>query len=862
MNDECGRGSNTELLAPAGDWEALRAAVAAGADAVYLGLANYNARHRATNFTIDELPEVMGFLHARQVRGYITCNTLIFSDELEDVAELVARVAEAGADALIVQDMGLAQLVARLAPGLAVHGSTQMTLTESRGIEFVRALGVERVILARELSIDDIRQIRAATDVPVEVFVHGAMCVAYSGQCLTSEALGGRSANRGQCAQACRLPYELIVDGQKRDLGDVAYLLSPQDLAAYDLVDQLVELGVVSLKIEGRLKNAQYVSVATQTYRQALDAAIDHQPYAIARQQQLDLTQSFSRGFAPGFLAGVNHQRLVHGRFPKARGVRVGRLLHVAGQRAIVRLDAEHEADILKPGDGIVFDEGHPEQNEQGGRVYGARVVEDSDGLCLELEFGREGGPDLANLSPGCLIWRTDDPQLRRRTERTYASDVIIRRSTIAVHISGQPGGPLEVRLRDESGSEAVVSWPGPLELARKHPLGEPLVREQFGRLGETQFELGAIELDLPQPVMVPKSVLNDLRRQAVGLLTERVGNGRPPAAVHREALTELRAQIDRAVTPSPLLGEGRGEGPQLRGEGSQPRGEGPQLYVLVRSLEQLDAVLRWQPPAGTLRPAMVYCDFEDVRRYGEAIARLRAEQMPAGLAALRIIKQGEEGWLAQLQRRQPDAVLVRNLATLEYFRQHAPEIQRIGDFALNIANELTADAFRRSGLVRAVPSYDLNWDQLSAMLGRSVPHFFEVVVHQHMPMFHMEHCVFAATMSDGKDWRDCGRPCDRHRVELRDRAGANFPLLADTGCRNTVFNAVPQSAVELLSRMRAAELRHFRVELLRETGEQVAPLLDRYARAIAGLETGRDTWRGLQVLNQLGVTRGTFQLD
>jgi putative protease len=285
-------------------------------------------------------------------------------------------------------------------------------------------------------------------------------------------------------------------------------------------------------------------------------------------------------------------------------------------------------------------------------------------------------------------------------------------------------------------------------------------------------------------------------------------------------------------------------------------------MYVLVRSLEQLDAVLRWQPPPGTSRPAMVYCDFEDVRRYGEAIARLRADGMPAGLAALRIIKQGEEGWLAQLERRQPDAVLVRNLATLEFFRQHAPEVQRIGDFALNIANELTADAFRRSGLVRAVPSYDLNWDQLSAMLGRCAPDFFEVVVHQHMPMFHMEHCVFAATMSEGKDWRDCGRPCDRHRVELRDRAGANFPLLADTGCRNTVFNAVPQSAVELLSRMRAAGLRHFRVELLRETGEQVAPLLDRYARAIAGLETGRDTWRGLQVLNQLGVTRGTFQLD
>ncbi|HEX4149432.1 MAG TPA: U32 family peptidase, partial [Pirellulales bacterium] len=469
----------TELLSPAGDWEALRAAVANGADAVYLGLANYNARHRATNFTLDELPQVMAFLHERRVRGYVTCNTLIFSDELPEVADLVARVAEAGADALIVQDLGLARLVARLAPGLPVHGSTQMTLTESRGIEFVRRLGAQRVILARELSVDNIRQIRGETDMPLEVFVHGALCVAYSGQCLTSEALGGRSANRGQCAQACRLPYEMIVDGQKKGLGEVAYLLSPQDLAAYELVGQLVELGVVSLKIEGRLKNAQYVSVATQTYRQALDAAAQAQPYTISRQQQIDLSQSFSRGFAPGFLGGVNHQQLVHGRFPKARGVYVGRMLRVSQHAAVVELAAEHDPDILQPGDGVVFDEGHPEQDEKGGRIYGARVIDTAAAArSVEIQFSREGGPDLSQLAPGCRVWRTDDPQLRRRTERTYAGDPIARRSLVSVKISGRAGEPLQVCLRDESGSEGRVAWPGPLELARKHPLAEPLVRE------------------------------------------------------------------------------------------------------------------------------------------------------------------------------------------------------------------------------------------------------------------------------------------------------------------------------------------------------------------------------------------------
>src|SRR5438094_4973889 len=240
-----------ELLAPAGDWEALRAAVANGADSVYFGLSNFNARARAANFTPDELPEVMRFLHDRNVRGFVTLNTLIFPDELPAVAEFVRAVADAGADAVIVQDLGLVRLIRRLAPTLPVHASTQMTLTEPRGIEFVKRLGVERVVLARELSLDDIRKVTAQTAMPVEVFVHGALCVAYSGQCLTSEALGGRSANRGQCAQACRLPYELIVDGSPRDLGDRAYLLSPQDLAAYDHVKPLTDAGVVSFKIEG-----------------------------------------------------------------------------------------------------------------------------------------------------------------------------------------------------------------------------------------------------------------------------------------------------------------------------------------------------------------------------------------------------------------------------------------------------------------------------------------------------------------------------------------------------------------------------------------------------------------------------------
>jgi len=300
--------------------------------------------------------------------------------------------------------------------------------------------------------------------------------------------------------------------------------------------------------------------------------------------------------------------------------------------------------------------------------------------------------------------------------------------------------------------------------------------------------------------------------------------------------------------------------GAALARKEAEPAVAAPSLYVLARTLPQLEAVLAWRPEAPLARPAMVYCDFEDVRRYKEAMLLAREAGIPIGLATLRILKPGEEGLFSVIARNQPDAVLVRNLAAVEHFKKNLPTAQLIGDFSLNASNELTAEQLFGEGLARLVPSYDLSWEQLTALAGRSVPGKFETVVHQHMPMFHMEHCVFAHTLSTGTDATNCGRPCDRHRVSLRDRVGAEFPLVADTGCRNTVFNSVPQSAAEYLPRMLALGLRHFRVELLLETPEQVGPLLESYARGLAGLEAGRSTWRGLQILNQLGVTRGTLQ--
>jgi U32 family peptidase len=893
------RRAKPELLAPAGDWEALRAAVANGADAVYFGLSNFNARARAANFAPEELPTVMRFLHARNVRGFVTLNTLIFSDELPAVAEFVKAAADSGVDAVIVQDLGLVRFVKAIAPALPVHASTQMTLTEPRGIAFVSGLGVERVVLARELSLADIQKVTANTATPVEVFVHGALCVAYSGQCLTSEALGGRSANRGQCAQACRLPYEMIVDGNPRDLGDRAYLLSPQDLAAYDHVKPLTDAGVISFKIEGRLKGGPYVAATTQTYRKAIDAATEERDFRLSRREELDLAQTFSRGLTPGFLEGVNHQKLVRGRFPKSRGIRIGRVVGFGKGGVRVEL-AEPFDDLVKPGDGLLFDIGTPEAKEPGGRVWRVTPYKPEAqaranvsprlrfGLVIELQF-ESGAIDLSAIPLNCDVYRTDDPALRKRLEQTYAQDKPARRVALAARVSGELGGSLTLALADDEGRTATATWPGPLEPARKRPTTAEEVREQLGRLGDTPFELGELPVELPASVMVPRSVLNDLRRRAAGELAERRVELRKHPIANPEALEQLRAAV---LLPSPLEGEGGGarqnraasaaseltpgEGnatgsipsparfarcPLPQGERAKSAPRSPSLTVLVHNLDQLEATLNWQPPAGLPRPAAVYCDFEDLRRYKDAVPRAKAAGIPVGLAPLRVLKPGEDGFQALVARAEPDIVLVRNLASISYFREELPAARLVGDFSLNVANELTADLLIRAGLERLVPSYDLNWEQFAALVRRSDPDWFEPVIHQHMPMFHTEYCVIAGTLSSGKDHTDCGRPCDRHRIELRDRAGANFPVHPDTGCRNTVYNSVPQSAAEYIGRMLELGLRTFRVDLLRETPDQVDALLTRYARVISGLDDGRTTWRELRALNQLGVTRGTLQL-
>jgi U32 family peptidase len=819
-----------ELLSPAGDWDALKSAVANGADAVYFGLDTFNARQRAHNFTLEELPEVMAYLHRHNVRGFVTFNVLIFSDELEAAANYIRACADAGVDALIVQDLGIVRLMRKLAPKLEIHGSTQMTLTEPKGIDFVHALGVERVVVARELSLSDIAKIRAATAVPLEVFVHGALCVAYSGQCLTSESLGGRSANRGQCAQACRLPYDLIVDGQKRDLADIAYLVSPQDLAAHDLIGELTKLGVVSFKIEGRLKHANYVAATAQTYRRAIDDAVKGQAFRITNEERGALEQVFSRGLANGFLDGVNHQKLVKGRSPKKRGRLVGTLAYTSMRQFVIDLASGVAPDILQPGDGIVFDSAKPQEKEPGGRIY--HVHHDPRKNRLTIDLGNADAHPR-DVTPQSIIWKTDDPQLNKRLEQSWSRDRVVHRTPLDLLAFAHVGQ--FAKLTATSGTHCVtVESEAPLDAAEKFPITRDHLQRQFDKLKDTPFELRHVTLDTDAKSMLNNKMIDQLRRQLVDKLNDARHQSHRVIDINPDALSQLRADISRTVQEPPT---------------AQPR-----LHVLARTVEHVHELVKLKDQID-----WIYADFEDVRRYPLAVEACNQAGVKIAVATMRVIKPGEEGWLNQVLLSKPDAILVRNLAAIGFYKQMAPSLPLVGDFSLNVANELTAQVYEEAGLLRMVASYDLNWPQMKAMFARSRPSLFECVIHQHMPMFHMEHCVFAHTLSTGADYRTCGRPCETHTVSLRDRYDKAHPLVPDAGCRNTLFNADAQSAIEFIPRMLEAGIRDFRVELLRQPANEVAGIVKTYVDVLTGAAQPKQAVRSLKVVQQLGVTKGTL---
>ena len=808
-------------MSPAGYWPQLNAAIEAGADACYFGLKRFTARAKV-GFDLSELPEVVRTLHRRGVRGYLTFNTLMFEHEVAEAARVIGLIAEAGVDAVIVQDLGILRLAREIAPDLGLHASTQTSIASADGVAFAIDQGAHRVTLARELSLEEVAAIYEKTGAELEIFVHGALCVSYSGQCFSSEAWGGRSANRGLCAQACRLPYEMLVDGKPKPLADTRYLLSPGDLSTLRHLPQIMETGVSCLKIEGRYKGADYVALTTRTYRQAVDDAWAGRPLSITPREELALEQVYSRGLGPYFISGVNHQSVVKGRSPRHRGVKMGVVAEVREQSVYITPCAAHEIAPLKSGDGVVFDAADwrsPEEEEEGGRVY--RVDPLLDGR-LELSFANRA-VNFRRIRSGDLVWRTHDPDVDRLVRPFIDPPAPLAKQPVTVQVTVRESQPLRTRWTLAQGQSVVVESPELLPVAQNRGLKEGMLKEQFSRLGNTPYELADLQADIAGECFAPASLLNRLRREAVEKLQELQSS---PS--QRQIFPALDFHI-KLQTPSFVAA---------------------QLHLLVRNGEQLEAAVAAKPDSITL-------DYLDLFGLRPSVQRAKASGVEIRVASPRILKTGESrivDFLASLDC----PILVRDTGAL-YKLRHKTAQPLIGDFSLNAANMLAAEMYLDLGLARLTPTHDLNAAQIASLAGSVGSERIEAIAYQHLPVFYTEHCVFCRFLSTGTTHRDCGRPCERHRVALRDSRGRAHPVVADVGCRNTVFGAEAQEASAHMDLWRTSGIAHFRLEFVHESALQVQEVTTAFQAYLSNRINAAELHHELARSAPAGLTEGSL---
>jgi putative protease len=620
------------------------------------------------------------------------------------------------------------------------------------------------------------------------------------------------------------------VDGQLRPLGDARYLLSPGDLYALRQIPEIVEIGISALKIEGRYKDADYVALATRAYRKAVDDAWAGLPQTLNPAEEIELEQVYSRTPGPYFLTGTDHQAVVNGRSPRHRGVLVGRVVKVLPDSVLVEPSGVHRLAPLKAGDGLVFDAADwrsPEEPEEGGRVYG---IEPRAGN-LELRFGREAIA-FDRIREGDLVWRSHDPDLDKLVRPLVEASSPVSKQPVTVVVHAVEGEPLRTvwRLGGHSGVQAAIGSATPLGRARNRAIDTKFVREQLGRLGNTPYELAKLELHVEGSPFGPASMLNEVRREAVQKLQRLQTSLVPTTLVHaRTVLVEALAEIER---PAP------GEAPT------------PRLHLLVRTPEQLDAALG-------LAPASITLDYLDLYGLRPSVERVRVAGIEVRVASPRVLKPGEER-IVDFLLRLGCPILVRSSGLLETLRDiEHPAL--IGDFSLNAANAISASLFLRDGLTRLTPTHDLNAAQV-ADLARSIgADRIEAVAYQHLPVFHTEHCVFCRFLSSGTSYKDCGRPCDVHRVELRDVAGRSHPVVADVGCRNTVFGAEAQEASAHLARWIEAGIRHFRLEFVHESSSEVTEISRSFAAALSGQLSFAALSQDLRRRAPRGTTQGSL---
>lgn len=818
-----------ELLAPAGTREALTAAVESGANAVYLAGKSFGARAYANNFDRDELKEAVRYAHLRGVAIYVTVNTLVDQNEAEDLADYLRFLYEAGVDAIIIQDLGAVYLAKKILPELVLHASTQMTVTSLLAAKFLEEQGFETVVLAREVSLADIKTISEGTTALVETFIHGALCVCYSGQCLMSGMIGGRSGNRGRCAQPCRLPYQLLDENGKnvlegKDVGQ--YLLSPRDFCTIDKLPEVVKAGARSLKIEGRMKRPEYVATVVDAYRKSLDLVENNQPYAVDADLKKDLTQIFNRDFTTAYLEKKPGKTMMSDRRPNNRGVRVGRVVAYDAKKKLVTMRLDEQ---LRVGDIIDI------WVKVGGRVNTTIQAMTVKGQTVE---SAEKGAEVTFSVPSHVrvsdrAFKVYDAALMERAKTFYAGGAPVRRVGVTATVTVREGEPLLLTLVDADGNIGAAQTDFIAEVARKRPLSIETVQKQMERLGTTMFTLDSLDFHCEGELMVPISELNEVRRRAV------------------EKLEEARLlPYERTTPPYRTL-------PKLARNDAETK---PLLTVHTDTTEKVE--LAYKNGADIVLFGGENFSHTAIRRadYEEAVRLAKAYGKQIIFATPRIAKQWQmqaiEEELHYFNELGGDGVSVGNLGVLAL----AKDISKLpihADFSLNIYNAYAVDYLREQGVASVTLSPELNFGQVERLVRRAtLP--TECIVHGHLPLMVSEYCVLGSFLGD-IDKKPCSQVCTQGRYYLQDRMSERFPIVTDQFCRMHILNTKELSMLPHVGRFGEVGVSRIRIEGKYMMTKELSDLVRRYRLLLDMGETLTEREMEKWTYEKENITRGHY---
>lgn len=853
-----------ELLAPAGSADALHAAVENGADAVYLGGKLFNARQQADNFDMAVLKESLEYAHARGVSIYLALNTLVSDEEMGQALQFASEAGAAGIDGIIVQDMGLAAALRKLIPEVPLHGSTQMTIHDLDGVKALETMGFKRVVLARELSLDEASYIARNTPLEIEAFVHGALCVSYSGQCLMSSIIGGRSGNRGKCAQPCRLPYELVKDsvsGQKRQFHSGAagtgnktrYLLSPKDMCSLEYVGEIASSGISSLKIEGRMKSPEYVAVVVRNYRKYLDMAIeqldngDDVRLKINKTDMHDLLQIFNRGgFSSGYLKGKTGADMMSFEKPNNSGIYLGSITSYDRRTQLAGIRLE---DRLNLGDGIEIWAG--EADSPGGIVSsisrgGAALKSAGEGELVTI------GNFSGKIVPGQHVYRTTDAELVRSARESFTGKNL-RRVGISGRIIFKSGQPLSLSVEDHDGHSLISEGTHLPEPAVNKPMTEERLKDQMGKTGSTPFVFDRLQIEMDGGLSLPVSEINEVRRNALESL--------------------LKARTDRYPGRLSRDGDTGGTGESLNG-GSEEISKHIDSILDKRSCteepEAVKAASMIRMPLISLyfykwETGMDYSGFGADRIYFPAASSDRTGFMNT-VSALRASGTEVFAWLPsvtkgnysrvfdRLSGKLPetfDGILAGNIGTIQRFKEiqennhvqipNLPRTERVkglqlaGDISLNIFNSQSVFEAANLGLESIMLSAELNLKQIHA-LSKPAAAALEAVVYGRLPLMTSEYCPVGCIEGGFNASGKCSGCCSNSGYRLKDRIGAEFPVLCDrTDCRSTILNSNVLFIPDSLRSLKTAGVRIFRLYIWDEKPSGIKELVELYRAAMDG---------------------------